>query len=398
MHAQQRSLRSPPFKGGLLLVVLLVVLYSLVTVSTPRGTSLVPSLGDLKARLSAVGPTWNAGGGRSGGAQESQWAAANDGVNTSRRANAAFVILARNNEVWGVMDSMRSMEDRFNRKFNYPYIFLNDVPFSDEFMLRTSSLASGKCSYGIIPPSQFGDIPPWIDQDKMNDAIKEMSTHGIPYADSIPYRKMCRFQSGFFWRHPLLETFEYYWRIEPDVRFLCDLDYDPFLRMKDEGKSYGFTMSIFEFIETIPTLWDTTKNFMRKHPEFVASPNMMNFISDDGGETYNRLHFWSNFEIARLDFWRSPAYRAYFDFLDQAGGFFYERWGDAPVHSLAVSLFMKTEEVLFFQDIGYRHSPYQHCPQESPGRCNCNPNDSFETDGYSGTPQWKKATGWTGTY
>lgn len=32
-------------------------------------------------------------------------------------------------------------------------------------------------------------------------------------------------------------------------------------------------------------------------------------------------------QIASLDFWRSDAYRAYFDFLDQAGGFFYERWG-----------------------------------------------------------------------
>lgn len=36
----------------------------------------------------------------------------------------------------------------------------------------------------------------------------------------------------------------------------------------------------------------------------------------------------SNFEIARIDFWRSEAYRAYFDHLDKSGGFFYERWGD----------------------------------------------------------------------
>jgi len=36
----------------------------------------------------------------------------------------------------------------------------------------------------------------------------------------------------------------------------------------------------------------------------------------------------SNFEIARLDFWQSDAYMAYFDHLDKSGGFFYERWGD----------------------------------------------------------------------
>jgi hypothetical protein len=50
-----------------------------------------------------------------------------------RRANAAFVFLARNAELKGVIKSIQSMEDRFNRRFNYPYVFLNDEPFTDEF-------------------------------------------------------------------------------------------------------------------------------------------------------------------------------------------------------------------------------------------------------------------------
>jgi alpha 1,2-mannosyltransferase len=29
--------------------------------------------------------------------------------------------------------------------------------------------------------------------------------------------------------------------------------------MQDEKKVYGFTLSLFEYIETIPTLWDTVK-------------------------------------------------------------------------------------------------------------------------------------------
>jgi alpha 1,2-mannosyltransferase len=33
------------------------------------------------------------------------------------RANAAFVILARNTDLWSIMESIRSMEDRFNRKY-----------------------------------------------------------------------------------------------------------------------------------------------------------------------------------------------------------------------------------------------------------------------------------------
>lgn len=63
----------------------------------------------------------------------------------------------------------------------------------------------------------------------------------------------------------------------PDVKFFCDLDYDPFLIMQDQNKMYGkypwlfsiciwnwpkklgFTVSLYEYEATIPTLWKTVK-------------------------------------------------------------------------------------------------------------------------------------------
>lgn len=99
-----------------------------------------------------------------------------------------------------------------------------------------------------------------------------------------------------------------------------------------------------------------------------------------------------------MDFWRSEAYTRYFEYLEAKGGFYYEvrpcalpfvpeahrvrrkRWGDAPVHSIAVSLFAGRDQIHFFKDIGYRHSPFQHCPQGSDwrkGHCSCDPNDNF---------------------
>lgn len=35
--------------------------------------------------------------------------------------------------------------------------------------------------------------------------------------------------------------------------------------------------------------------FMKEHPEHLAPGNAMKWLSEDGGETYNLLHFWSNF-------------------------------------------------------------------------------------------------------
>lgn len=40
---------------------------------------------------------------------------------------------ARNNDLNGVVSSLKQMEDRFNKKFQYPYVFLNDRPFDAAF-------------------------------------------------------------------------------------------------------------------------------------------------------------------------------------------------------------------------------------------------------------------------
>jgi len=197
---------------------------------------------------------------------------------------------------------------------------------------------------------------------------------------------MCRFNSGFFFKHELLQQYDYYWRLEPSVKLFCDIDYDPFLFMQDKKKVYGFTISLFEYIETIPTLWDATKEFMKLHPQYMPKDNGLGFLSDDNGETYNKCHFWSNFEIGDLNFWRSEPYTKFFEFLDSKGGFYYERWGDAPVHSIGASLFAHKDQIHFFDDIGYRHEPFQHCPQgklHAKGKCWCTVTENFDREWYS---------------
>jgi hypothetical protein len=50
-----------------------------------------------------------------------------------RRANATIVMLARNGDINGVAKSIKQMEDRFNKRFRYPYVLLNEEEFSDQF-------------------------------------------------------------------------------------------------------------------------------------------------------------------------------------------------------------------------------------------------------------------------
>jgi len=298
--------------------------------------------------------------------------------------------------------SLVQFEAKFNSKFRYPYVFLNEQPFSEDFKRAIWALTDSKVEFGLIPEDNWYQ-PKWIDEEKATKSRNKMVEDQVIYGGSVPYRNMCRFNSGFFFRHELLDKYKYYWRVEPDVRFFCTLSYDPFLFMEDNNKKYGFTISLPEYPLTIPTLWDAVKEFIDLYPEYIvgmgkdqgksplggkrgAGVNGMDFLSNDGGDSYNNCHFWSNFEIGELDLWRGEAYRKFFDHLDSKGGFYYERWGDAPVHSIGAGLFARKEQIHFFDDIGYRHEPFQHCPQApAHGReqCECDINNNFDREGWS---------------
>lgn len=322
---------------------------------------------------------------------------------TGKKEKATFVTLARNSDLYSLIPAIKSVEDRFNHKFQYDWVFLNDDEFTEEFKRVTSALVSGETKYGLIPEEHWS-FPPHIDQEKAAATRRKMKQDKIIYGDSIPYRFMCRYESGLFYRHELMQDYDWYWRVEPDIKLYCDIDYDVFKFMKDYNKKYAFTISIKEYIGTIETLWATTKEFMEAHPEHLPENNMLDFISNDDGETYNLCHFWSNFEIASLDLWRSKAYSDYFDWLDKSGGFFYERWGDAPVHSIAAALFLDRSEIHHFDHMGYYHPPFHQCPVDEEVRlqhkCDCNPNNDFTWKSYSCTTRFytvnklKKPQGW----
>jgi hypothetical protein len=58
-----------------------------------------------------------------------------------------------------------------------------------------------------------------------------------------------------------------------------------------------------------------------------------------------------------------------------------QRWGDAPVHSIAASLFLPKDRIHFFDNIGYSHDSFAHCPigedTWNAGRCGCDQEKSF---------------------
>lgn len=52
------------------------------------------------------------------------------------RSRAALISLVRNEELEGILQSMRHLEFHWNRRYNYPWIFFSEVEFSEEFKVR----------------------------------------------------------------------------------------------------------------------------------------------------------------------------------------------------------------------------------------------------------------------
>jgi alpha 1,2-mannosyltransferase len=150
--------------------------------------------------------------------------------------------------------------------------------------------------------------------------------------------------------------------------------------MRDNDMAYGFNMAILDDARSFPSLWERTKAFRLDHYNMLHEEADLDWLlhsteDDDcvvrgpsgyqiasGDEEYNNCQFYSNFEVGSLDFFRSEEHQAYFEHLDKAGGFYYERYGDAPIHTLSVSMFLPKRRVWFFRDIGYAHGLCEQCP------------------------------------
>ena len=151
------------------------------------------------------------------------------------RMNATFVTLARNSDVWEISRSIRQVEDRFNHAYSYDWVFLNDADFDDTFIKVTTALTSGKPAMARSTP-RTGASPTSSTRRKRAKCARTCTSARSSMEIVISYRHMCRYESGFFFRHELLLEYEWYWRVEPSIELFCDIAYDPFRFMAETQK------------------------------------------------------------------------------------------------------------------------------------------------------------------
>jgi hypothetical protein len=83
------------------------------------------------------------------------------------KLKACIFILARNEDLNDLNSTITQFEKAFNRRFGYPYVFMNNEPFSDLFKSSIAQLTQSKVEFGQIPADQW-QIPPWIDMKELD--------------------------------------------------------------------------------------------------------------------------------------------------------------------------------------------------------------------------------------
>ncbi|KAI7831854.1 glycosyltransferase family 15 protein [Kickxella alabastrina] len=284
---------------------------------------------------------------------------------------------------------MFDVQRRFNDRFNYPYVFLSDEPFSEGFMQGVRYMAgpNNSVEFGLIDSGEWV-YPEWINPHRAEKVADDWANSNKMYADRVEWRHMVRYWSGPFADHSLLQKYQYMWRLEPGSHYTCDFEYDPFVHIQRNHLSYGFAISLEEMPDAVPSLLTAARAFVLENPVLVsARENSLGWLF---GPEFNRCQFLTNFEIVDLNFVRSAKYRALFAFLDQRGGIYYERWTDATVRSLAAAMFLRPDQVHWFEDVGYVHDLLNNCPQAM--RCYCDPSESSHTLPMSCSSRWNSTS------
>jgi alpha 1,2-mannosyltransferase len=108
-----------------------------------------------------------------------------------------MVMLARNSDVQGAVNSIQHLEDRFNRKRRYPWVFLNDEPFDDEFkrfvlhakLLYLLTRARRRVRLQTDSEVFFGEIPKehWVQQEWINETLAAENRKKMGEFWFVPY-------------------------------------------------------------------------------------------------------------------------------------------------------------------------------------------------------------------
>ena len=249
------------------------------------------------------------------------------------KAAVYFLLQAKSARFDLAVQCIFSLDKYFNKQYQYPVIVFHEgLPASHIKRLQKES------SSDLYFQQVSFAIPSHVNKSQVH-AKTMCSRH------PIGYRHMCRFHCKLVFEQPIMSHLEYYWRLDDDSRITRPITYDLFQFMAKNNFLYGYTVAAKDSHNCVYKLWEYTKQHIEKQ----------NITTSFFGDWTEGSIYYNNFEVSALSLWTSTSYKEYIDFIDRLGGIYYYRWGDAPIKSIAVSMFAPKRQIHHFKDIGYHH-------------------------------------------
>jgi hypothetical protein len=162
--------------------------------------------------------------------------------------------------------------------------------------------------------------------------------------------------------HPLVTLFSFYWRLDAHSYIFGPKPIeDPFEIMQKRHIQYAFTMVNEEGEDFARTLWSFFQKFLNDLCLKDSAAFRQTQTDWFGGYSYAILY--SNFEIINASLFRDHSLiRAWLHRVERNGGIYRYRWGDAPLHTLALTQFLERDQILCLRYFGYMHRTEYACP------------------------------------
>lgn len=248
------------------------------------------------------------------------------------KPKAFIYYLTRHARLGQLLDSLSRLDNYFNNKYQYPIIIFHELEptiLPDRLIIRSRSNST------IYFQTVNFTLPYFIPKNFTQQHCVSM----------LGYRHMCRFHAKGIYDQPIIEGFEYAWRLDDDSKIRKPVFSDLFIIMQKNRYKYGYVRSVYDRPPCIRGLWETCQLYITNF-----SINTTFFREVRSGYCFS-----NNFEISQISFWLSDNYRKYIDYIDKTSGIYYNRWGDAPIKTIAVSMFVPKSQVYKFPNISYSH-------------------------------------------
>lgn len=165
------------------------------------------------------------------------------------------------------------------------------------------------------------------------------------------YMLMCRFWSGIVQRHPSLQGFTHYLRLDDDSYFINPkITQADIIRMQQ--RDYSYRQVFYDDYSQQRHLYQFSLDFLKQ--EGLDIPAHHHHLGQ-GYAVYNNFHF------ASLRFWNHPLVTRYVDALESAHGCLKHGFMDANIHMMILSLLVPHTDLVVGEEtqFGYRHN--HHC-------------------------------------